>query len=78
MKNMSTENNSDHLFNNSVKILTDLISFKTVSGEDNTVLIDYCDDILKKLGATSFRTYDDEKKRAVSYTHLTLPTKRIV
>jgi acetylornithine deacetylase len=63
MKNMSTENNSDLSFNNSVKILTDLISFKTVSGEDNTALIDYCDDILKKLGATSFRTYDDEKKR---------------
>ena len=63
MKNMSTENNSDLLFNNSVKILTDLIAFKTISGEDNTALIDYCDDILKKLGATSFRTYDDEKKR---------------
>ena len=60
---MSTENNSDLLFKNSVKILTDLISFKTISGEDNTALIDYCDDILKKLGATSFRTYDDEKKR---------------
>ena len=43
--------------------MTDLISFKTISGEDNTALIDYCDDILKKLGATSFRTYDDEKKR---------------
>ena len=60
---MSTENNSDPLYNNSVKILTDLIAFKTISGEDNTALIDYCDDILKKLGATSFRTYDDEKKR---------------
>ena len=63
MKIMSTENNSDLLFNNSVKILTDLIGFKTISGEDNTALIDYCDDILKKLGATSFRTYDDKKKR---------------
>jgi len=60
---MSTENNSELLFDNSVKILTDLIGFKTISGEDNTSLIDYCDDILKKLGATSFRTYDDEKKR---------------
>ncbi len=60
---MSTENNSNLLFNNSVKILKDLISFKTISGEDNTALIDYCDDILKKLGASSFRTYDDEKKR---------------
>jgi acetylornithine deacetylase len=60
---MSTVNNSEQLFDNSVKILTDLIGFKTISGEDNSSLIDYCDDILKKLGATSFRTYDDEKKR---------------
>ncbi len=60
---MSTENNSELLFKNSIKILTDLISFKTISGEDNTALIDYCDNILKKLGATSFRTYDKEKKR---------------
>ena len=60
---MSTANNSEQLFNNSIKILTDLIGFKTISGEDNSALIDYCDDILKKLGATSFRTYDDEKKR---------------
>jgi acetylornithine deacetylase len=60
---MSTENNSELLYNNSVKILMDLIAFKTISGEDNSLLINYCDDILKKLGATSFRTYDDEKKR---------------
>ena len=60
---MSTENNSELLYDNSVQILTDLIAFKTISGEDNSSLIDYCDDILKKLGATSFRTYDDEKKR---------------
>ena len=63
MNNMSTENNLNVLFDNSVKILTDLIGFKTISGENNTALIDYCDNILKKLGATSFRTYDDEKKR---------------
>ena len=63
MLNMSTENNSEHLFKNSVKILTDLISFKTISGEDNNSLIDYCDDILKKIGASSFRTFDDDEKR---------------
>ena len=63
MLNMSTENNSEHLFKNSVKILTELISFKTISGEDNNSLIDYCDDILKKIGASSFRTFDDDKKR---------------
>ena len=60
---MSTENNSELVYDNSVQILTDLIAFKTISGEDNSSLIDYCDEILKKLGATSFRTYDDEKKR---------------
>ena len=60
---MSTENNVDQLFEDSVKILTDLIAFKTVSGEDNNSLINYCDEILKKLGATSFKTFDNEKKR---------------
>ena len=67
---MSTENNSELLYDNSVQILTDLIAFKTISGEDNSSLIDYCDDILKKLGATSFRTYDDEKKKSelICYT----------
>ena len=60
---MSTENTSDQLFNNSVKILTDLIAFKTISGENNSSLINYCDGILKKLGATSFKTFDNEKKR---------------
>ena len=44
---MSTENNSKILFNNSVQILTDLIAFKTISGEDNSSLINYCDDIFK-------------------------------
>ena len=60
---MSTENNLDPIFKNSIKILTDLIAFKTVSGEDNNSLINYCDEILKKIGATSFKTYDEEKKR---------------
>ena len=69
---MSTENNSENLYNNSVKILTDLIGFKTISGEDNSALIDYCDEILKQLGATSFRTYDDEKKRVNLFATLKL------
>jgi len=58
---MSTENNVDQLFEDSVKILTDLIAFKTVSGENNNSLINYCDEILKKLGATSFKTFDNER-----------------
>ena len=60
---MSTEINLDELYNNSVKILSDLISFKTISGEDNSQLINYCEEYLNKLGATSFKTFDDEKKR---------------
>ena len=46
---MSTENISNQLFDSSVKILIDLIAFKTISGEDNSSLIDYCDDISKKV-----------------------------
>ena len=64
---MSTENNNNELYNNSIKILSDLISFKTISGQDNNSLINYCDDILKKLGATSFKTFDDEKKKSKSF-----------
>ncbi len=67
---MSTENSSDKLFNDSVKILTDLIAFKTISGEDNSLLIDYCDQILKKLGASSFKTFDNEKKRVNLFASL--------
>jgi acetylornithine deacetylase len=60
---MSTEINLDELYNNSVKILTDLIAFRTISGEDNSDLINYCEEYLHKLGATSFKTFDDENKR---------------
>tara|TARA_Y100001970_G_scaffold237282_1_gene297625 strand:+ start:903 stop:2093 length:1191 start_codon:yes stop_codon:yes gene_type:complete len=60
---MSTGINLNELYNNSLKILSDLISFKTISGEDNSALINYCEEYLHKLGATSFKTFDDEKKR---------------
>ena len=43
---MSLDSN---LYEKSIKILTDLISFKTISGKENGPLIDYCDDILKKM-----------------------------
>ena len=60
---MSTEINLDKLYNDSVKILTDLIGFRTISGEDNSSLINYCEDYLHKLGASSFKTFDEEQKR---------------
>jgi len=67
---MSTENNLDSVFKNSIKILTDLIAFKTISGEDNNSLINYCDGLLKKIGASSFKTYDEEKKRVNLFASL--------
>ena len=60
---MSTENNLDYIYKDALEILSNLIAFKTISGEDNNSLIDYCDSLLKKLGATSFRTFDKDKKR---------------
>ena len=71
---MSTENNLKTLYENSIKILSDLIAFKTISGEDNNQLIDYCDKILKKFGATSFKTFDKDKKRVNLFA--TLKTKK--
>ena len=60
---MSTEINLEKLYKDSVKILSDLISFRTISGEDNSELINYCENLLNKVGATSFKTFDSEKKR---------------
>ena len=51
------------LFEKSIKILKDLISFKTISGENNSSLINYCENILSKSGATSFKVFDADKKR---------------
>jgi len=60
---MSTEVNLEKIYQNSIKILSDLIGFRTISGEDNNNLINYCEKYLKDLGATSFKTYDEKKKR---------------
>ena len=57
---MSLDSN---LYEKSIKILTDLISFKTISGKDNSPLIDYCDDILKQNGVSTFRVFDGNKER---------------
>ena len=71
---MSTEINIEKLYENCIKILTDLIGFKTISGDDNSNLINYCEEYLHKLGATSFKTFDQEKKRvnlfALSLIHI--------
>ena len=57
---MSTENNSDKLYNDSIKILSDLIGFKTISGEDNNSIINYCEKILGDAGASSCLLYTSD------------------
>ena len=57
---MAIDNN---LYEKSIKILTDLISFQTVSGTDNSELINYCEKILNDLDIETFKVFDDEEKR---------------
>ena len=54
----------EEAFPETLKILSDLIKFQTVSGTSNIKLIDYCEKKLGTLGANSFRTFDDKKLRA--------------
>jgi acetylornithine deacetylase len=61
---MATQNNIiDEVFPETLKILSELIKFQTVSGTSNLKLIEYCEKILSKLGATSFKTFDEAKQR---------------
>ena len=53
----------DNLYEKSIKILTDLIAFKTVSGQDNSELINYCEKILKDLDIETFKVFDEDKIR---------------
>ena len=61
---MATQKNIiDQVFPETLKILSKLIKFQTVSGTSNLKLIEYCEKRLSKLGATSFKTFDETKKR---------------
>ena len=53
----------DEAFAETLKILSELIKFQTVSGTSNVKLIEYCEKKLSKLGATSFKTFDKAKQR---------------
>jgi acetylornithine deacetylase len=53
----------DEAFPETLKILSELIKFQTVSGSSNVKLIEYCEKKLNKLGAESFKTFDDAKQR---------------
>ncbi len=61
---MATQKNIiDKAFPETLKILSELIKFQTVSGTSNIKLIEYCEKKLSKIGATSFKTFDEAKKR---------------
>ena len=61
---MATQNNIiNEVFPETLEILSELIKFQTVSGTSNVKLIEYCEKKLSKLGATSFKTFDEAKQR---------------
>jgi len=61
---MSMQKNiMDEVFPETLKVLSELIKFQTVSGTSNLALIEYCEKKLSKVGASSFRTSDEAKKR---------------
>jgi acetylornithine deacetylase len=56
---MTIESN---LYEKSIKILSDLIGFQTISGQDNSELINYCEKILNSLSIETFKVFDEDKK----------------
>ncbi len=69
---MATQKNIiDQIFPETLKILSELIKFQTVSGTSNIKLIEYCEKKLSKLGATSFKTFDEAKKRVNLFATIT-------
>ena len=68
---MATQNNIiDQVFPETLKILSDLIKFQTVSGTSNLKLIEYCEKRLNKLGATSFKTINESTQQANLFSTL--------
>jgi len=62
---MKNDNNIDgEILQNTIRILKDLIKFKTESGKPNLELIDYCEQELKKNGASSIKTFNKSKTQA--------------
>ena len=73
---MSSNSIVNKVFPETLKILSDLISFKTISGSSNVDLINYCESKLSKLGATSFKSFDKEKKRVNLFSTLNGKSKQ--
>jgi len=65
----------DEVFPETLQILSDLIKFQTVSGTSNLKLIEYCEKKLSKLGASSFKTFDEPKQRGNLFSTITGKSK---
>ena len=62
---MSTQKNIiEQVFPETLKILSDLIKFQTISGTSNIKLIEYCENLLTKSGAVSVKTFNQSKTQA--------------
>ena len=61
----------DQVFPETLKILSELIKFQTVSGTSNIKLIEYCEKKLNAFGATSFKTFDKAKQRVNLFSTIT-------
>ena len=62
---MKTQIQTDgEIFQNTIKILKNLVSFQTESGKSNLELINYCELELRKSGASSFKTFNNSKTQA--------------
>ena len=62
-------NLDNNLYEKSIKILKDLIAFKTISGENNSSLINYCEDILKKMEQPLLKYLMKTKKELTFLLH---------
>ena len=60
----------DKIFPETLKILNNLIKFQTVSGTSNLDLIKYCEEILNKSGAKSFKTFNKSATQANLFSTL--------
>ena len=65
----------EEAFPQTLKILSELIKFQTVSGSSNIELIEYCEKKLSKLGAESFKTFDKKKLRANLFSTISAKKK---
>ena len=65
---MATQNNIiDEVFPKTLKILSELIKFQTVSGTSNVKLIEYCEKELSKLGASPLKLLMKQNRELIYF-----------